>query len=138
MKRRFIFIYSIFLLAEVFPLYAKPSGDEARAFDQGIADERANFENQIRTIQPGERTQENQRFNQQRLQERIALEQSLQGLTFEEKQAAISAYQEKLRGEINEHNQKLKLLPPEKNNLQTLRKEFDKKTVQKIRDFYSQ
>lgn len=140
MKTKPVLFFSIFCFLTIGSslVGARPSDEDVKAFDQQVTDERRDFENQLRNSPPGERTQENIRFNQQRAEDRVALEQSLQGLTLEEKQAAYEAYRAKLQDQIQEHNQKLKQLPPEKNNLQEQRKAFDQKTTQKIRDFYSQ
>lgn len=132
-----IFLMTLYPLINASLIHAMPSDEERRAFDLGIAQERQIFENQMRTPQPGQRTQEIERFNRQKIQDKIALNQNLEGLTFEEKQVVIAGYQQNLLNQMNDLRQKLKQLPPEENNRQTQRKEFDKKISKEIQDFYS-
>lgn len=129
---------AILCLCAGLSIHALPDEEAIRNFNAEIQKEIADFENELRATPPGPRTQEIVTFQQQRTEEKIAFEESLEGLSLQQQTEALEAFAIKRRRDLQEHTEKLKTLPLEGAKLQEKRKEFRKKLSAKIRDFYDQ
>ena len=109
--------------------------DSATQFSLHIQEERRQFEDSMKLSGSDPRLAEDQQYRKQKVQDKIAFDQTLEGMTLDEKSQAIQDYQQKINNDQAAHFDRLKKLEEDQGKRRVKRDEFENKIAQEVNDF---